>query len=344
VIENIAIIVAGGTSIRFGHKDKLLEPVCGFPLIYHTIRAFNDHPLISRVIIVASSSNKKAIQKLVDRYGFPKVASVILGGKERFNSVEKGLKAIKKGLSTIEKTGTGQRQGGKIRFKKAQSKETANSKQSEPKETDIILIHNGANPLVTEKEITDCIKGIEKYGAAAVGGKVVDTIKEIKGGHIIKTHDRVRLAGMQTPQGATYSLLKKAFTEAKKQLGSRTSSHGKASRGQASQGQASRGKASHGQASRGQATRGKATSAQPSSPASTFTDDAALIENLGHKVKLIPASEHNFKVTTPHDLEKVKHIMGDTPKDFLVGLGQDSHEFSAVTRESPTPSATSALS
>ncbi len=50
---------------------------------------------------------------------------------------------------------------------------------------------------------------------------------------------------------------------------------------------------------------------------------------------MIPASAHNFKVTTAHDLERVKHIMGETPADFLVGMGQDSHEFEKSSAAKP---------
>ena len=123
---------------------------------------------------------------------------------------------------------------------------------------------------MTEKEITATIKAVQKHGAAAVGKKMVDTIKEIKRGHIVKTHDRNQLAGMQTPQAAKYSLFKKAFQKAAKER-------------------------------------------------KFFTDDAAFIENLGHKVKLIPASENNFKIT-PDDItnnvtDRTKVIIINSPSN-----------------------------
>ncbi len=251
--------MAGGGSNRFGKKDKLLEPVGGFPLIYHTIRAFHDHPLITDIIIVAASNNKKKIGGIVKKYSFPKVKKMVFGGETRFNSVEKGF-------SAFSKLDNGSKIAGE----------------------DVVLIHNGANPYVTEEEITSCIKGIEKCGAAAVGKKVVDTIKEVKNGHIVHTHDRGRLAGMQTPQGATFEILKKALNNAKK--------------------------------------------VRRENPETAFTDEASLIEALGLKVKLIPASENNLKVTTVSDLEKMKHIFGEKPIDFLVGLGQDSHSFNLPRR------------
>ena len=57
------------------------------------------------------------------------------------------------------------------------------------------------------------------------------------------------------------------------------------------------------------------------------TDEAMLLEGIGQKVSYIEASENNFKITTNHDLQKVRAVFGDLPEDFRVGLGQDSHTF-----------------
>lgn len=54
------------------------------------------------------------------------------------------------------------------------------------------------------------------------------------------------------------------------------------------------------------------------------TDDTALVERLGKKVKIVECSEENFKITTPNDYENLKIIM----QNARVGLGQDSHKFS----------------
>lgn len=263
---NIVIIVAAGSSKRFAEiaqvgsvtaktardfkkngvefKDKLLAPILGKPLIYYTIQALHDHPQTHQIYIVANRNNKKALEQIVKKYHFPKVTKIVLGGKSRQQSVENGLSAAENRLSV----------------------------------EDIILVHNGANPFVTEEEISAVIAATKKFGAAAVGGKVVDTIKEIKNSHYLKTHDRDKLIAMQTPQAAQQGLLKKALIKAKKT--------------------------------------GK-----------IFTDETGLIENLGQKVKHIPASINNFKITTFHDYERAKIILGDTPQDFLVGIGQDSHAF-----------------
>lgn len=59
-----------------------------------------------------------------------------------------------------------------------------------------------------------------------------------------------------------------------------------------------------------------------------MTDEASLVEKAGFHVAHIPASEENFKITTQIDYKRLRHILGDLPKDFLVGIGQDSHTYS----------------
>ena len=61
------------------------------------------------------------------------------------------------------------------------------------------------------------------------------------------------------------------------------------------------------------------------------TDDAAMVEALGKKVKIVPCSARNFKVTTPEDLEMATRMISGAgnARAPRVGLGQDSHRFSA---------------
>ncbi len=66
---------------------------------------------------------------------------------------------------------------------------------------DMLVIHDGARPLVTAKEITATLNAAKKYGAAAVGVPVKDTIKVIdKDNKIIDTPERSSLIAVQTPQ------------------------------------------------------------------------------------------------------------------------------------------------
>lgn len=222
--------------------DKMLIPAAGKPLIYYTLTAFNDHPEIDTITIITNKNNQDKIRLLTKKYRMGKVKSIHIGGLLRQTSLEKGLDSLK------------------------------------AKPEDIVLVHNGANPLPSRHEITETIHQAQEHGAAIVGHPVTSTIKEIDEQHIIKTHDRQKLFAAETPQAAQYQLLKKALKNAKeKQL--------------------------------------------------EVTDEAMLLEAIGHKVVYVTASENNFKVTTQSDLHKLKSILGEHPADFRVGIGQDSHEF-----------------
>ena len=63
---------------------------------------------------------------------------------------------------------------------------------------DMIIIHDGARPLVTEKEILNTLRSAEKYGAAATGVPVKDTIKVIDNNNkIVDTPKRSSLIAIQ---------------------------------------------------------------------------------------------------------------------------------------------------
>lgn len=178
---NHAIILAAGQGQRMSmKKDKMLLSVAGKPLVYYALMAFNDHPKIDTVTIVANKNNKKDLEAIVDLYHFSKVEKVIVGGLLRQNSVGKGMASVK----------------------------------AAPK--DIIIVHNGANPLPSFEEISECISKAEEVGACIVGHKIASTVKETKEDHIIKTHNRENLFEAQTPQAANCRALKKAVANTKK--------------------------------------------------------------------------------------------------------------------------------
>lgn len=84
------------------------------------------------------------------------------------------------------------------------------------KPTDIVIFHNAANPLVTEKEIMASIKSAQKYGAAIVAQPVSDTVKEIKNGKISRTLARGNLYLAQTPQTFQWQIVEQAHKNAVK--------------------------------------------------------------------------------------------------------------------------------
>lgn len=81
---------------------------------------------------------------------------------------------------------------------------------------DLIIIHDGARPLVTEQEISDTIRKARETGAAAVGVTPKDTIKIVdEAFQIVGTPDRSNLISIRTPQIFDFSLYLKAVEKAK---------------------------------------------------------------------------------------------------------------------------------
>jgi len=226
---NIALIVAAGKGRRMKAKsNKVFLKLGKYPMIYYTLRSFQQHRAISQIIVLTSRRDLKEMQKLINRYQFSKVIAVIIGGQERQDTVYEGLKYL-------QLAGT--------------------------KSNDLILVHNGGNCLVGASEIAASIKMGKKYGAAVCAQPVKDTIKKISSrGLVRETLNRKELWAMQTPQTIKFSLALRAFTKAYQD-----GFYG--------------------------------------------TDDVSLVERLGKRVKIVPCSEKNIKITYPIDLLVAKILI-----------------------------------
>ncbi|MEK7673156.1 MAG: 2-C-methyl-D-erythritol 2,4-cyclodiphosphate synthase [Patescibacteria group bacterium] len=184
---NYAIILAAGEGKRLKSthqtkEDKMLLLAGQKPVIYHSLITFNDHPDIDQIILVAGKHNKTALDNIAKDFGLSKVKNIILGGETRQESVNKAFQLISK---------------------KAKNK-------------DLIIVHNGANPLVTQDEVAQVLDQTRINGSCIVGHYATSTLKEIHAGHILKTHDRNKFFAAETPQAVEFSLFKKALDKAKK--------------------------------------------------------------------------------------------------------------------------------
>lgn len=160
-----AIIVGGGTASRMGGADKILLPLKGVPTIIRSIKAFESSDCIHNIVLVLRKDIINKVQNLISEYGILKVTDLVEGGKTRDESVKAGIAAC--GM-----------------------------------DTDIVLIHDGARPLVTANIINSVKEAAELYGAAAPAVPVKDTIKIVDStGKIIQTPSRESLVSIQTPQG-----------------------------------------------------------------------------------------------------------------------------------------------
>lgn len=82
----------------------------------------------------------------------------------------------------------------------------------------LIIIHDGARPLIKCEDIEKTIRAAEEFSAAAVGVYVKDTIKIVdKQGFVESTPDRSTLFAVQTPQIFDFDLYKSAMQKADEQ-------------------------------------------------------------------------------------------------------------------------------
>ncbi len=180
---NIAIILAAGKSQRTGKINKLFYKIKGRPLIFYTILAFERHPLIQTIILVIKKEHFKKFTGFVKKYKFKKITKIVKGGRERQDSSFCGFRVA-------ESLGA--------------------------KKGDLIVFHNGANPVVSQKEISDIIFAAKRFGAALLAQPLNDTLKKVKNNFIEKTIPRQNFWLAQTPQAMEYKLAQKAFEKAKK--------------------------------------------------------------------------------------------------------------------------------
>lgn len=171
------IIVAAGRGTRLGTPDKILIPLAGRPLLSYAIDAAEASRSVHDVIVVAGLHTKLAIERLVTASRWKKVRHVALGGERRQDSVEAGLRLV-------------------------------------DASRDVVVVHDGARPMVTSETFDRCIASARAHGAAIAAVPVVDTLKRVSGELIDSTVSRDGLWAAQTPQAVRTALLREAFAHA----------------------------------------------------------------------------------------------------------------------------------
>ena len=174
-----AVIVAAGSSQRMG-SDKIFAALGGWPVLVRSVRAFEASELVDEIIIVTREEKLQMVAELVKKYGLNKVSKVILGGKTRVESCLAGVSEA-------------------------------------DHRAELIAIHDGARPLVTQRIIRDTVRAAEEFYAAVPVVRSTDTLKLLdEKGIVAGTVDRETIYRVQTPQVFRADLIKGALTEAMK--------------------------------------------------------------------------------------------------------------------------------
>ncbi len=174
-MSNWALIVAAGKSERFGDPlPKQFHEIAGRPLLSWTIEKFELASSIDKIaVVVAADYQLETSQKIIDPFGFNKVAKIVSGGLSRQESVSKGLEAL-------------------------------------PESTRVVAIHDGVRALVSPDDIDKVVKLALAEKAAMLALPATDTVKKVKNHSVVETLDRSQIWLAQTPQAFEYQLILEA--------------------------------------------------------------------------------------------------------------------------------------
>ncbi|MGP0628351.1 2-C-methyl-D-erythritol 4-phosphate cytidylyltransferase [Nitrospina sp. 32_T5] len=173
-----AVIPAAGQGVRMGtNVPKQFLTLCGKPILQHTLEAFERCGVVNEVVLAVPASDLDMVRELAKSVS-TKVKNVVVGGKQRQDSVCNGFHAL-------------------------------------DADTDIVVVHDGVRPFIQPEHIEASIAAAREDGAAIVAIPVSDTIKKVDKEQFVEgTVDRNGLWRMQTPQAFRYALLKEAYENA----------------------------------------------------------------------------------------------------------------------------------
>lgn len=174
-IPTYVVIVAGGSGLRMGAPlPKQFIELCGKPVIYYSIRAFLDALEGVQVILVAPEAQFELATSIANSFEKEAGIKVVVGGDTRFASVSNGLREVPKGA--------------------------------------LVMVHDGARPLVSESLIRRCFECASLNKTAVPVIPVTDSIREASSyGSRAIARDNLRV--VQTPQAFSSTLLHEAFEQ-----------------------------------------------------------------------------------------------------------------------------------
>lgn len=170
------VIPAAGQGKRMkAGKNKLFIELSGIPIIVYTLRVFEEDPDCRGIILSINPAEKDYFSQLIAAYGLKKVKKLVMGGKERQQSVYNGLQHAGE---------------------------------------EIVLVHDGARPFINVGQISELTTAASLHGGAVIAVPVKDTIKKASNNNVVETVERSSLWAVQTPQAFRVSILKSAYEQA----------------------------------------------------------------------------------------------------------------------------------
>lgn len=213
-----AVLLAAGASSRMNmniNKVYLLLNAYNTSALFYPLMALDKNEYIDEIVIVIRGGERELFESMVLRGKLlQKNVLFAAGGEWRSDSVYNGL---------LKATG------------------------------DIVLVHDGARPLLKQRFISDCVEAMEEYAGAVVGVKCADTICSVDENNCLaQREEQARLYRVQTPQCFRKEILLECHEKIMEKRG--------------------------------------------------ITDDSALLELCGYRVRMLRGDESNIKLTVPTDI------------------------------------------
>ena len=173
---NIAVILAGGNGSRIGNAiPKQFLKIGSKTILEYSIEAFEFNSQIHQIIVVINSDYREFATSIIQKNKYKKIKEIISGGKERYESSISAIKICEN-------------------------------------DDDILLFHDCARPLVSQRIINECISSMDNYEAVTVAVNTSDTI------YISNSKDKIEsipprssLKNAQTPQCFRLHTIRRAY-------------------------------------------------------------------------------------------------------------------------------------
>jgi 2-C-methyl-D-erythritol 4-phosphate cytidylyltransferase / 2-C-methyl-D-erythritol 2,4-cyclodiphosphate synthase len=172
------LVVAAGSGRRFGGElPKQYQTLAGFPVLWHTIKVLDDHPMVERIIPIIAPDGFPLWQSVMGPLiaKLLKLSEPVSGGVERQFSVANGLASL------------------------------------DLSEHQWVAIHDGARPVLSSALLERLFTARQDGDALLAATPASDTIKRVGSDGLVRgTLDRSEIWLAQTPQIFRYGLIMQA--------------------------------------------------------------------------------------------------------------------------------------
>ncbi len=170
-----AIVVAAGSGSRFGSDvPKQFCDLDGIPVVVRAIDALRSAVDGLKVIVVVSAAEMDRWRRIAMSHGLDGVA-VAVGGENRWESVRNGLSLVEG-------------------------------------DADIVLIHDGARPLVDAATVRRVVDAADEGDGAIPAVAVTDSLRRMLADGVSEPVNRAAYRAVQTPQGFPAGKLRRAYS------------------------------------------------------------------------------------------------------------------------------------